>query len=99
MTYFILPDGRIFIPSAFSPNGDNVNDEFFVMGTGIIKMELTIFDRWGKVITILDAPDKTWNGLDANGKPCPEGAYTFKATVSLNNGYKLNRGGTITLFR
>jgi gliding motility-associated-like protein len=99
MTYFILPDGRIFIPSAFSPNGDNTNDEFFVSGTGIIEMELTIFDRWGKVITVLDSPDKTWNGLDANGKPCPEGAYTFKATVSLNNGYQLNRGGTITLFR
>lgn len=99
MTYFISPDGRIFIPSAFSPNGDNTNDVFFVMGTGIIELELIIFDRWGKVITTLHSPAEVWDGLDKNGKPCPEGAYTFKATALLNNGYRLNRGGTITLFR
>lgn len=94
LTYSILPNGKAFIPNSFSPNGDAINDVFLVMGTGIEELHISIFDRWGKIMAHLSSPSDIWDGKDA-----PEGTYTYKAIISLNDGSILERGGTITLLR
>ena len=61
---------KVFIPNAFTPNGDNINDEFKpemleYLEEGYL---LEIFDRWGEKVFYTNDPDKGWDGL-INGKP------------------------------
>lgn len=95
----IIYDGSMFIPNAFSPNGDGNNDVFFFYGEGIRDVEVSIFDRWGRKIAILTGPADGWDGTMINGGIAQEGVYVYKMEGVLNNGADLNRGGTITLLR
>lgn len=95
----IIPDGKVFIPNAFSPNGDGINDDFYLKGEGIISMRMTIFDRWGKEIITLENPSDKWDGYHIDGQPLQEGVYAYLLVADLNQGYRLKRGGTITLVR
>jgi gliding motility-associated-like protein len=49
MTYQDRPEGVLYIPNVFSPNGDNINDVFLLAtneGTDIRSIEVSVFDRW-----------------------------------------------------
>lgn len=94
----ILPDGDIFIPTVFSPNGDGHNDEFLIGSQGVTAFELRIYDRWGKEIAGWTRPDFRWDGTK-NGIAVPEGVYTYRLTVSFNHKASFERGGTVTLIR
>ncbi len=94
----ILPDGDIFIPSAFSPNGDGHNDEYFIQSQGITHFDFQLYDRWGKEIAIWTQPNFRWDGTK-DGIPLPEGVYTYRITVHFNHKSTFERGGTITLIR
>ena len=98
-TVTIIPDGRLFVANAFSPNADGHNDFFSVQGEGIVEMELKIFDRWGREIRRLQSPLDQWNGYLPGGGPAPEGVYAYVLSALFNSGQRLERGGTITLFR
>ncbi|RMG55254.1 MAG: hypothetical protein D6722_28045 [Bacteroidetes bacterium] len=98
-TVTIIPDGRLFVANAFSPNQDGHNDFFQVAGEGIVEMELKIFDRWGREIRRLQSPVDQWDGFLPRGDPAPEGVYAYVLTALFNSGQRLERGGTITLFR
>lgn len=71
-----VSDHLFFAPSAFTPDGDGVNDVFLPSVKGARLYELVIFDRWGVERFHTTDPDKGWNG-DA----MPQGIYTFKARV------------------
>lgn len=62
----IGPEFTFFIPNAFTPNGDSINDFFFGSGIGIIKYDLWIFDRWGNMIFHGRDLNEKWDGK-ANG--------------------------------
>lgn len=53
---------RLFVPNAFSPNGDGINDKFTVFGAHIGKYEFLIFNRWGEVIFRSTNMNDTWDG-------------------------------------
>lgn len=95
----ILPDGQLFLANAFSPNGDSYNDIFYVVGEGVVEMEMQIFDRWGRRISILQSLQDGWDGRTAQGGSAPEGVYTFRLEAVFNSGGRINRSGTITLIR
>ena len=99
LTFTIIPDGQLFIPNAFSPNDDGHNDWFRVGGEGIRQMELIIFSRWGRELARLQSLEDGWDGRSYQGQPMPEGVYTYVVQATLNNGARIERGGTITLFR
>ncbi len=61
-----------YIPDAFSPNGDNLNDSFRVEGFGIASYEISVTDRWGEVL--YTGKDGVWDGR-FRGKPVPNGLY------------------------
>ena len=94
----IIP-AAVYIPNAFSPNGDGINDEFYVQGESIANLQLSIFDRWGKLIKQLYQVSENWSGRDMHGGQVPEGVYVYTLKAQLYNGYQLERGGTITLLR
>ena len=91
-------DSNIFVPNAFSPNGDNLNDEFFVKGNVIDSMELYIVNRWGQ--TIFEATDINtgWDGTFL-GRDLPPDVYGFslKAYCKDDEVYELK--GNINLIR
>lgn len=93
----------VWIPSGFTPNGDNLNDRFTINGSGILIKHLAIFDRWGKVIferKYLSPHDRnsSWDGT-FNGQPMPSASYVYMLEVICNTGEPFTFKGTITLIR
>ncbi len=58
----VLSSAYFYIPSAFTPNGDGLNDVFRIEGRGFSEYELTIFNRWGNVIFHTTNPEDAWVG-------------------------------------
>lgn len=66
----------IFVPNAFSPNGDGVNDTLFVRSTFITSMEFKIFDRWGELVFETDDMTEGWDGT-YKGKPVDPAVFVY----------------------
>lgn len=97
-TYVILPPGTLYIPNAFTPNGDGANDFFLMKGEGVAKLSCMLYDRWGKEIILLQSLDESWDGK-VRGKDAPEGVYTYKLNAVFLDGRSFERSGTVTLIR
>ncbi len=70
---------QIFIPNAFSPNGDGLNDQFSLglsPANTIQFFQLTIFDRWGRSIYYSDNPFESWDGMN-RGEALLPGIYVW----------------------
>jgi len=72
-------DFGIYVPNAFTPNADGVNDIFQPKGFGVVKYELNIFDRWGEKVFATTTFDEGWDGtFQGRGKIISEeGTYTW----------------------
>ncbi|MCB9285784.1 MAG: gliding motility-associated C-terminal domain-containing protein [Lewinellaceae bacterium] len=79
---FSIPAGDcrpgIYLPNAFSPNGDGRNDVFQPYGPDIEITELQVFSRWGALLYEGQGPGARWDG-SAFGKTAPAGIYVYKA--------------------
>ncbi|MEO5776742.1 MAG: T9SS type B sorting domain-containing protein [Flavobacterium sp.] len=72
----------ISVPDFFSPNGDNINDTWSIKGAfAFSTAEVLIFDRFGKLITILNNSNPFWDGT-YNGKILPSSDYWFIAKIN-----------------
>jgi len=92
----------IYIPNVFSPNNDNVEDEFFISPFGRSLGVITtfhIYDRWGGLIWAASTENSSWSGSDGAGKPAIEGIYTYILEGALINGDPILSSGTILLTR
>ncbi|MFK7808606.1 MAG: gliding motility-associated C-terminal domain-containing protein, partial [Saprospiraceae bacterium] len=95
----------VYIPNAFSPNGDDVNDVFYLQGKKEVVSvnRLQIFNRWGALIfnaTDFDLNDSTkgWDGT-LNGKPMNPDVFVYQAEVEFIDGEVLLLSGDVTLMR
>ena len=87
------------VPTAFTPNGDGVNDVVFVRGWGIRKLvEFRIFNRWGNEVFFSDDLDHGWDGM-YNGKIQNIDSYGYTVTVEMWDGKTQTKKGTISLLR
>ncbi len=76
--YFIVhPAFFGYVPNAFSPNNDNVNDSFKGSFIGIVELDLQIFDRWGILIYEAKGIRSKWDGTK-NGVAAPVDVYIYK---------------------
>ena len=91
-------DHYVYIPSAFTPNGDAVNERFNVVATGVVKMEWSVFNRWGLQIFHSDEDPNGWNGT-YGGEKVPAGPYSYKVFIWLPDGLVEERRGMFTVFR
>jgi gliding motility-associated-like protein len=90
----IFPPLSLYIPSAFTPNGDGKNDTFGAEGIGITRFKISIYNRWGELVFESEDVEKRWEA-----KGVTEGVYIFViSAVSLDN-KPFKRTGTITVFR
>jgi gliding motility-associated-like protein len=92
------PLGDVFIPTAFTPNGDGKNDLFTIAGGQLKSFELRIWNRWGELVFMSKERSKGWDGNFGN-TPHPNGAYVYVLSATLKNGKKLQKNGTVILIR
>lgn len=99
-------DPKIFIPNAFSPNSDGLNDNFnpimFFMKDGDLEeingFSLIIFNRWGEKVFETNNPRGGWDG-SYKGTECQPGAYVYKVKATGLNDLKIYKDGTIAIIR
>ena len=89
---------NIYVPNAFTPNGDGRNDVFYIVGPAIKDLELHIFNQWGQQIYATRDRSRGWNGL-FNGQQQPAGVYVFTVKAVLYNGTVITKKGTFLLIR
>jgi gliding motility-associated-like protein len=98
----IEPGAGLFVPTAFSPDGDGINDRFFPVMQGVDRRyhRFLILDRWGQILFDTADPDAQWSGNFPNGDPVPVGVYVWKITgKDAYSGERLDRTGSVTLVR
>jgi gliding motility-associated-like protein len=93
----VRPDYRVFIASAFSPNGDGLNDEFAPFVAGISTLRFSIFNRWGEQLYSGDQ-HHPWDGSYMD-KLCPQGVYMYTIDVLSYEGEMQKFYGSLTLLR
>lgn len=95
--YYLGPD--IYVPNAFSPNGDGMNDRFRFIPVGITFYEFfRIFNRWGQEIYSSTDFRNGWDGT-IKGRPAPVDTYTWILRGKDLGGQTILRKGTVTLVR
>lgn len=92
----VIPPLSIYIPNAFTPNGDGINDAFGVKGEGIRNYHLYVYNRWGEVVFESTNPKQQWDGNYA-GNPVEQGVYVYQVFASGLG--KNSRTGSVTLVR
>lgn len=95
---FTLENVVLLVPSAFTPNLDDINDYFLVGHYGIQQFDIKIYSRWGMIVYESDDPDFEWNG-DYKGQPAPEGVYVYVVRATGENLQQYLERGTVTLVR
>lgn len=96
----IEPDFWVYIPNAFTPNDDGINDTFMAKGVFIKEFEMQIFDRWGNMVFISDNIDKPWDGKVSNGNEiAQQDVYIYSLKVVDFKMVKHNYKGLVTLLK
>lgn len=95
---------NVFVPNAFTPNGDGINDVFYVQGTDLDpdRYEIWIFSRWGEVVFNSKDINKVWTGgYGESGEYfLPDGVYNWRIVAhSLATTERKEVQGTVTLLR
>ncbi|MCQ2284014.1 MAG: gliding motility-associated C-terminal domain-containing protein [Bacteroidales bacterium] len=90
-----------YIPNAFSPNSDGVNERFAPSGEGVDPAEyiMIIYDRNGNILFKTHNPYDYWDGRGKTGKPCPAGVYVYYILLKTLNGETKEYNGSVTLLR
>lgn len=74
---YVIPYTTIYVPNAFSPDGDGLNDVFQPEVRDVLSYRLDIFTRWGNIIFSTEDPKQGWDGKH-NGKMMGDGVYIYQ---------------------
>jgi gliding motility-associated-like protein len=98
---FVGEDYGVYVPDAFSPNGDGINDVFTAKGFGITKFEMNIFDRWGEKLYTTNDIEKGWDGKYAvrGGEEVKQDVYVWKIKLTDTFGKGHEMSGKVSLIK
>ncbi len=88
----------VFVPDAFSPNDDGLNDLLLLRAPDITELNFRIYDRWGQLVFETNDPRKGWDGSFA-GKMLGNGVFGYAANGKCADGNPFEIKGNITLIR
>ncbi|MDP4267693.1 MAG: gliding motility-associated C-terminal domain-containing protein, partial [Bacteroidota bacterium] len=91
-------ESNVFIPNAFTPNEDNVNEKIFVRGRNIKEIYFAIFDRWGEKMFETRNQNEGWDGK-YKGMDCKPAVFVYYLEVTCPGDEKFFKKGNITLIR
>ncbi len=95
---YVCGDPLVFVPNAFSPNGDSENDQLLVYGQNLTEVHLAIFNRWGQKVFETFDQSIGWNG-EYNGKLSDPAVFDYYLEVTCTGGEDYFEKGNITLVR
>jgi gliding motility-associated-like protein len=97
----VFEEAMLYIPNAFTPNNDGLNDLFTPKGVGITDYEMMIFDRWGEKIFESKKFEKGWDGtVQGKGKQlCPSDIYIYKIKYTTIFEEAFERVGHVSLIK
>ena len=95
--FFLPPD--IYVPSAFTPGGDGLNELFRPIALGIRSLEsFSVYNRWGQMVYTTSRIGDGWNGK-FKGVPQESATYVWQANATDFKGRKIFRKGSVILIR
>ena len=90
---------KLYMPNAFTPNNDLLNETFKGYGMGIVQFEMYIYDRWGEELFSTNDMNKGWDGTFKN-QPCIADSYVWIVNYRLKNETNLRtEKGTVMLVK
>jgi gliding motility-associated-like protein len=93
-------DYTLYIPNAFTPDQDGLNDVFRMQAHNLAVFEFWIFDRWGNMVFTSTDPTKVWSGDVLGGDYfAPDGVYFYRVQAETTKNHLIDRFGHITLIR
>ncbi|GAB4140414.1 MAG: hypothetical protein Fur0041_15570 [Bacteroidia bacterium] len=90
--------GDVFVPNAFSPNGDGQNDLLYVRGACIVELDFKVFNRWGEMVFQTSDKTKGWDGI-WRGVACETAVFTYVAKGVLLDGSPFEVHGNVSLIK
>lgn len=98
-TIFVFNNANgVYIPNVFTPNNDEVNDVFSIVGENISKIECQIFNRWGEKLFTWDSIDGFWDGA-YKGNKVSDGTYFYVARIVWNDFTTQTYNGHVTVLK
>lgn len=97
-TVYISPRYMLHIPTAFSPDGDGINDVFLVRGNGIKEYRINIFNQWGVNVFSSSDIQEHWNGTSKGVKVQP-GLYVYRIYFKDENNEVTETTGSIFIVK
>lgn len=88
----------LYIPNAFTPDGNNVNEAWKIEGNCLWTLETMIFNRWGELIATFDGISGAWDGT-CKGLPVPDGLYVYKVVATFASGEVREANGFIAVLK
>ena len=89
----------VYLPNAFTPNGDGRNDIFRPVFAGAAStFRFAVYDRWGRAVFVTTTPGAGWDGT-TGGRPQPAGAYVWECVYQLYKEPERIQRGTVILIR
>ncbi len=89
----------VFVPNAFTPNNDGVNDSWLIKDVFVKDYILKVYDRWGKLVFETLDKNKQWDGLAQDGSPAPSDMYVYVLTYTGWRDEVGNENGNVTIIR
>ena len=89
---------NVFIPNAFSPNGDGKNDQLCFQGEWIVSFHIAIFSRWGEKVFETNDINECWDGT-FKGTKCQSGVYMYTCDIECEGHQNTFFKGDITIIK
>lgn len=94
----VIGTSFLIVPNVFTPNGDGSNDVFEFIFQNITELNCVIFNRWGKQVAEITAPDESWDGK-IGGADASDGTYFYILKAKGLDDVDYDLKGTVTLIR
>jgi gliding motility-associated-like protein len=94
----ICDEPYIYVPNAFTPNGDGHNDVLYVESNVAYDVDFKIYDRWGELVFETNNLSNGWDGT-FNGKDVDPGVFVYHLVITCYNKEVFRKKGNITVIR
>jgi len=94
----VMPEFYVYVPNAFTPNGDRHNQDFKASTVNIVEFKIRLYNRWGEMIFESDNTDFSWDGT-YKGMMVPDDVYVWVIDYTSVTGYQDRLTGHVTVIR